>query len=223
MPLKVSIIQSILSYLYPIKIRTIKGITYPEIYLYRYFGRWQLATNNVLYSDGNNYVPLRVAFNTLKKNAFKVQNMLVLGSGIGSILDILHTKKISIHSTLVEIEHEIIHIAKQLFKPDFYPHYQWVCQDAQNFILQNNKKTYDLIVIDLFIDNIVPAFISNEDFIFSCSQLLSNNADSVCVLNYIINQPEEWNKVLAILNKFFIVEKIIKIGLNRILILRKIV
>ena len=214
----INLLQRFFSYFYPIKVADAVGKTTPHIGLYRYAGRWQLSAATALYSDGAAYRPLRAAFNYLKKELTQKQKMLVLGGGLGSAVAILHKLKLPIHSTLVEIDPQIINWGKDIIEAETKYPCQWINADVQQFVGQHNN-TYDLIVLDVFQDRIVPLFVSTASFLQQCKTLLSDNK-SVLVFNFIINNEDNWKEALSNIQSVFTVEHTISMGINRIMMLR---
>ncbi len=214
----INLLQRFFSYFYPIKVDSAVGKTTPHIGLYRYAGRWQLSAATALYSDGAAYRPLRAAFNYLKKELTKKQKMLVLGGGLGSAVAILHKLKLPIHSTLVEIDPQIINWGKDIIEAETKHPCHWINADVQQFVSQHNA-TYDLIVLDVFQDRIVPQFVSNTSFLQQCKALMSDDK-SVLIFNYIINNEENWKEALQNIKSVFTIEHTINIGINRIMMLR---
>ena len=214
----INFFQRFFSYFYPIKVADAVGKTTPHIGLYRYARRWQLSAATALYSDGAAYRPLRAAFNYLKKELPQKQNMLVLGGGLGSAAAILHKLKLPIHSTLVEIDPQIISWGKDIIESETQYPCQWINADVQQFVSQH-KATYDLIVLDVFQDRIVPQFVSTTSFLQQCKTLMSDDK-SVLIFNYIINNEENWKEALSNIQSVFTIEHTINIGINRIMMLR---
>lgn len=217
--MKVSLLQQILSYLFPVKITFAPGKTTPVLGLYRFRGRWQLSAATAIYSDGAAYRPLTEAFGYLKKELPTQKNMLVLGAGLGSAVSVLHKMNTIIaDTTLVDIDPQVIEWGKDIIDAEQDNQYQWVSADVRDFV-RAEKKLYDLIIVDVFQDRIVPGFVSSADFLKNCLQLMSKNKAAL-VLNYIVNNEASWKQAQAIIEQLFTVEHIIAIGINRILILR---
>ena len=214
----INLLQRFFSYFYPIKVDSAVGKTTPHLALYRYAGRWQLSAATALYSDGAAYRPLRAAFNYLKKELPQKQKMLVLGGGLGSAVAILHKLRLPIHSTLVEIDPQIISWGKDIIEAETKYPCHWINADVQQFVGQH-KATYDLIVLDVFQDRIVPLFVSTTPFLQQCKTLLSDNK-SVLVFNFIINNEDNWKEALSNIQSVFTVEHSISMGINRIMMLR---
>ena len=205
--------------LFPVKIESSKGTSTPELTLYYFQGRWQLSAATALYSDGSVYKPLLLAFKYLQKERAKITNMLVLGAGLGSAVEVLARFNCYPSSTLVEIDPQIIAWANDLL------HHQksttetkWICQDASDFI-QTNRQCYDLVVLDIFEDRQVPNFVCTDSFLSACKNAVHKDK-GILIFNYIINNERDWETLLALMQSIFIIQHIIAIGINRILILR---
>lgn len=146
--------------------------------------------------------------------------MLVLGAGLGSAVSVLNNLKINIPGTLVDIDPQVIKWGEDIIKTETLIPCQWICEDVQSFV-GHHKVCYDLIVLDVFQDRLVPQFVSTIKFLRACSRLLQNEKSHL-VFNYIINNQEKWEAALQNIQSVFTVEHIISIGINRIMILRNI-
>ena len=54
-------------------------------------GELKLSTEKVIYSFGKNYSSFKYAFKKIKIEKFRVKNVLILGAGLGSIIQLLET------------------------------------------------------------------------------------------------------------------------------------
>jgi spermidine synthase len=216
--LKINYLQRFLSFFYPIKIATAIGKTTPILGLYRFQNRWQLSASTALYSDGAAYKPLLSAFSLLKKELPQMQTMLILGAGLGSAVSILNLWNIKIPCTLVEIDPQIITWGKEILGNETNYPCTWICDDVELFVTRENSK-YDLIILDVFQDRVVPQSITSFEFLNQCAGLLKDQ-NSFIVFNYIINNLQSWENSLERIRSIFQIEHIISIGINRILILR---
>ncbi|MBT8395170.1 MAG: spermine synthase, partial [Bacteroidia bacterium] len=74
----------------------------------------------------------------------------------GSVIDTLVKDfEYENHITAIEIDPVIIEIAKEEFNLSENKNLKIICADAYDFINQN-KDLFDLVIVDLFIDNLVP-------------------------------------------------------------------
>ena len=124
-------------------------------------GKKVLDTTHVNYSYGSLQKVLEFALR--KIDLSDVKNVLVLGVGGGSVIKSLREVfEYKQEIVGVELDPVIIQIANQEFgvRPDDYT--EIVCTDAYEYIAKDSKK-FDLIIVDLFIDNKIPEkFLSME-------------------------------------------------------------
>jgi spermidine synthase len=76
--------------------------------------------------------------------------------------------------TGVEIDEAVIKIASMYFELDQIPNVEIVIDDAFEYVLKT-KKTYDLIIIDIFQDTTMPNFLFEDFFINRINSLLNLN------------------------------------------------
>lgn len=189
-PFKATYIQKLVSWFWPIRIYHYgKNESYLEVLLYQ--NRYQLATEDALYSDGDQYAPFRLGFKELSKSYLKnIKTCLVLGSGFGSVAQILHKRyNKSVRYTIVEINEVILNWASELLKKKKIHNVQENCTDAVNFVAQCHEK-FDLICMDIFLGRKVPEQFLENDFLYSCKRLLAKNG--CCIINYMMNGEGEW-------------------------------
>ncbi|MBQ4821637.1 fused MFS/spermidine synthase [Aquimarina sp. MMG016] len=83
-------------------------------------------------------------------------SILLLGMGGGSVIDTLRNRyNHRGHITAIEIDPIIIQLAKDEFYITENKNLKIIAEDAHRFVI-NCKNTYDLIIMDLFIDLKVP-------------------------------------------------------------------
>ncbi|MBI3235308.1 MAG: fused MFS/spermidine synthase, partial [Bacteroidetes bacterium] len=128
-------------------------------------GRTVLNTENGNYSYGNLHIIFDDVFRQEHIAEKQFSNILLLGMGAGSVIELLRTdfgQKNKI--TAIEIDEEIISLARQHFNLNSYQQLEVIHADAYDFVL-NNTEIYDLIIIDLYIDLEVPTKFETEDFV----------------------------------------------------------
>jgi spermidine synthase len=203
-----------LSYVYPVWIKGGRTASNPTLELLMYHGRWQLATKDAIYSDGDKYTPITVAYKALGSKLARVKNVLVLGSGLGSAVEIMGKKGHGPAFTLVDNDEQVLEWAKELMPP-YDNEVKLVQADAMFYLDMDNAK-YDLLIVDIFTGREVPDFITTMSFMQNCRTHVSDGGSFV--LNYIINEGEEWNRFKKIFDTVFPSNEAIKDGINRILI-----
>ena len=145
--------SKILSYLYPLT-KTVHSEVSGTLEITWYNGKKHLNTKNANYSYGSLQRILK--FGLLKIDLNKVNSILVLGLGGGSVIETLRNDfEYSKPITAVDIDPVIIDIAKNEFQLKEDNNLQIICEDALKF-MQSNSCHYDLIIIDLFVDIKVP-------------------------------------------------------------------
>jgi spermidine synthase len=180
-----------------------------------YQNQFQLVTSEALYSDGDRYLPAVAATNDLNKFLPAVRNVLVLGTGLGSMVHVMRAKGYAPHYTLVEKDKIVLKWALEFLDNTGTEKIDPVCNDAKIFMEQNQKK-YDFIFIDVFNGRVVPEFVTTSLFLHQCSNALTQSGH--VAFNYIINNEEEWENVKRNFTEIFPGYHIISKGINRILI-----
>ncbi len=88
---------------------------------------------------------------------------LVLGIGAGNVIWRIRDQQDQGKIYGVDIDPVIIRIASKEFGLSECPHVQTMQADANRFVRSTRRK-FDLIVIDLFCDHLMPEFLQEEDF-----------------------------------------------------------
>ena len=211
----IPIYKKLLSYIYPVRIRRSKGDVNPLLDLFVYHGRIQLATHDAVYSDGDKYRPLVTAFKELKASMPHVRNVLVLGTGLGSAVNILNKKGWHPQITLIDNDKVVLQWAMEFLQETEPGKITPICADAKEFIA-NHHQSYDLLIIDIFSGRVVPGFATTTGFLQDCRKCI--NKEGHVVLNYIENQQPEWITARNNFKEVFPGCKILEIDRNRILI-----
>ncbi|WP_162902801.1 spermidine synthase [Taibaiella koreensis] len=216
---KVSPVKRVLSYLIPVTIASTPGSKnkFLEFILYR--NQWQLATEEALYSDGTRYQPFRIAFRNVPKDKLTaLSHCLILGTGLGSIAQILKEKyKHNPRFTLVEYDEQILKWALEnlsaLGVHNLDPH----CINAADFV-KKDKGQYDLLCIDIFNGREVPSLFTEKEFLVQTRRLLKPGG--IWIMNYIVNDEVELYQYLSNVKSIFSDVDVIEKEQNRILIVR---
>ena len=145
--------KRLLSYIYPVT-KTIKSKYSGPLEITWYNGKKHLNSKNANYSYGSLQRILK--FGLEKIDLSKVNSILVLGMGGGSVIETLrsdfnYTKTI----TAIEIDPVIIDIAATEFGISENENLKIHSTDAYDFI-KTNDTLFDLIIVDLYIDLNVP-------------------------------------------------------------------
>ena len=106
--------KRLLSYLFEIHIESTSSDYNPHLYVSLQKGRYQLSTANAIYSFEDLYDNFSDAFKEIDLDQLNVQNVLILGFGLGSIPIILEQKfNKKYFYTGVEIDEEVLYLANK--------------------------------------------------------------------------------------------------------------
>ena len=169
------LLKKIVSYLFPIILKTYRTGINGTLEVTLSNGRKILDTARSNYSFGS---VQRIMNKGLKKIHFNqdIKAILVLGLGGGSIVQTIRTAfKSEAFITLVEIDPGMIAIAQEEFGIAAYPGIRIIQADAADFI-QTCQDSYDLIVVDVFIIDTIPAIFTEPDFLISLTKRLRPGA-----------------------------------------------
>ncbi len=191
------------------------GDTNPYLELTMYCNRLQLGTRDALYSDGDAYTPAVTAVNHLKEFLPSVKDVLVLGSGLGSMVQVMDSRGYMPRFTLVEKDKVVLQWAMELLPEKYKHNIKPVCDDAQLYMARNTAQA-DLIFIDIFDSRVVPDFVFTNGFLELCRGSLLPGGR--VAFNYIVNDEQQWEGVRNTFSVVFADNKVVKSGVNRILI-----
>lgn len=153
-----------------------------QVYLSR--GKIKLCTKNATYSFEEHYTVFEKGFATLNIGTYNFKNVLILGFGLGSVLILLkRIYGLQFNCTAVELDNSIISLAEKYIEPKLLENTTIVKADAYEWVRQNIKlkQTFDLIVVDLFVDKLTEnkffetAFINNNKLLLNKNGLLLYN------------------------------------------------
>lgn len=107
------------------------------------------------------------------------KNILIFGVGGGGLFHHLHHRFSQANLTGVDVDVEVIRIAKTYFGLDKLNNLTIIQQDARTF---RSDKRYDLVIIDLYIGNDMPEFASKKSFLLDVYRMLDTRGR--LVINY---------------------------------------
>lgn len=139
-------------------------------------GRYALCTENAVYSYEDLYVNFRDSFQQIDLDKYGIKNVLVLGLGLGSIPLLLEKKfKKTYHYTLIEIDQKVVDLAEKYTLDELKSSYSIICMDALEYVRDCTQK-FDLVAIDIFIDDQIPSAFESVQFLENVKKVLSPNA-----------------------------------------------
>lgn len=136
---------------------------------------------------------------------YPVREILVLGVGGGTVIELLHDEFPHASILGVDIDPVILDIAARYFHVDAIPGVVLVRADAQKHIRKSvvQKKTYDIIVVDLFTGFRIPEFVATEVFLSDLKKSFTKNG--FVLINYLreLEYREKSDELMETLQKVF--------------------
>jgi len=144
-------------------------------------GRHQLVTKDAIYSFDDKYENFNRIFKKINWTKQDVDEVLVLGLGLGSVILLLekfYGKKFSY--TAIEIDPEICVLANKYTLSKLNSHIQIINTDAMIF-LETSVQTFDLLIMDVFENATVPEIFQTKEYL----QLIKSklNAGGILLFN----------------------------------------
>lgn len=187
-------VRKLVSYFFPINIDKRNSPVSKSLEVTWNNGELVLDSKNTNYSYGSLQRILRkglkyIGFERIRK----FENVLLLGVAGGSVIKTLVNEiKYKGKITGIEIDETVLKMANQYFELNKIPNLEIVIDDAFEFVLKT-KKTYDLIIIDIFQDSTMPNFLFQDFFIERINSLLNINGFILFNTMVISKQDEERN------------------------------
>lgn len=151
-------------------------------------GRFCLSTPNAIYSYADLYHNYFNTFKRLKLDAMPVQEVLLLGFGMGSIPFMLEKKfGRKYRYTGVELDEVIAGWAMQYALPQLTSPLTIYTADAYPFVMSTSQK-FDLIAVDLFLDEMVPEIFDEADFAKRLKRILRK--DGLIIWNRLASESK---------------------------------
>ena len=170
-----------LSHLFEFHIESAPGEINPHLYVSLKKGRFQLSTANAVYSHEELYLNFTRTFNQLDFSKLPGKEVLILGFGLGSIPVMLEKMgHLDFNYTAIEIDENVIYLANKYIVPKVSSNITFIASDAQ-FYMQQNLRKFDLICMDIFLDDKIPEFFQTKEFLKLLNTAL--NPDGLLLYN----------------------------------------
>jgi spermidine synthase len=167
--------QKWLSYLWEIPLERVSSPHNELLSVYLKNGRYQLCTANAIYSYDDLYDNFTSAFHRLQIERQNIEEVLLLGLGLGSIPYTLEKVFHQFyHYTAVEIDEAIIDLAHRYTLQYLDSGIDIISADAIAYVAQTGQ-TFDLICMDIFQDDEVPEDFEQLTFLRRLKDLLCPN------------------------------------------------
>lgn len=164
--------KRLLSHFFEFHIESAPSELNPHLYVSLNRGRYQLCTANAVYSFADLYDNFTKAFRRLQPAHLPIQEVLLLGFGLGSIPLMLEKKfHCQFRYTGVEADESVIWLAGKYALPEIESPLELHCTDAYTFVFSTESR-FDLICMDVFLDDQIPDEFTQTDFLEALRNLL---------------------------------------------------
>jgi spermidine synthase len=200
---QISKLTKLLSYLFPQRLAIAEGHGGAHLEVVVNNGKLMLNANQSNYSFGGLHLIFEQLFDQIEIGKFEIKKVLLLGLGAGSVVDLLvnkHGLKCAI--TGVELDVKVIDLAKKYFEIEKYANLKIVQADAFDYVQHYNEK-FDLIVVDLFVGDTVPAAFASEEFIQNLRKL--SNEKCCVAYNKMTDNPKHKEELKELSAQFDVV------------------
>ncbi|MEQ1747005.1 MAG: hypothetical protein ABMA02_16360 [Saprospiraceae bacterium] len=168
----VSLWKKWLSYLVPVTLERAGSSLNPDLAVVLDRGRLQLLSGNAIYSWDDLYHNFTIAFGTFDLDEEPIEDVLVLGLGLGSVPFILEKIfECRYRYTAVELDEVVADLASRYTLTRLESPVEVICADAGVFVVVT-EETYDLVVVDIFEDDRTPDQFEDAEFLTACRDLL---------------------------------------------------
>jgi spermidine synthase len=196
-----SLLHRGLSYLYPIPVEKGMDLRGKPVRLELYRDQLMLSTALAVYSYGTRYHPFQKPFAHLGHELQTVKRFLLLGTGLGSALQILQQKHgVFPEAILVDQDPLMLHWSKRYMSLNTRNNVEWICADAEEFV-QEDEGQHDLIGLDIFCDMTPPQFVKTEAYYRALYRRL--NPGGMLIFNVFFSSLNEQHLVETRLQEVF--------------------
>lgn len=205
--MQIPIWKKYLSHLFEFHIESAPSEINPHLYVSLRQGRYQLSTAKAIYSFADLYDNFTLTFQQVDLSD-EIQDVLLLGFGLGSIPYMLEKKFNKAYNyTAVEIDENVLYLANKYTLPELTSSITLMPADAFAFA-HYCQETFDLICMDVFLDDVVPADFETEAYLLQLKSLL--NPNGILLFNKLAATPKDRKQASQFVKTF---EKIFPNGL----------
>ena len=165
-------LKKLLSYIIEIPVEKTESEFSGKVAVSFHKNQYKLSTKNAVYSFGKNYTSFSTAFEAIEIENKKIESVLVLGFGLGSVVDLLEDHKEVKKITAVDADKIIIKLAKKYLHSPLKNKINFICSDAETFVNEIQQQ-FDLVLFDVFIDDVTPSQFIRKEFLLQLKKLMS--------------------------------------------------
>ncbi len=155
-----------------------------EIVVKEQLGKHTIYVQNLIQSGG----VIKDIWQKPLKKINKASQVLILGLGGGTVVQLIKKKLPQARITAIEIDKEIIKIGKKYFGLKKIKDLEVVNADAIDWVGKYRGDKVDLILVDLYLGGEFPPRAMNEDFLEGLKKILSK--EGLIIFNWLKNKGE---------------------------------
>ncbi len=198
-------LKRILSYFIPVKVYEVDSEINKSLEVTWNNGQLVLDSKNTNFSYGSLQRVMRIGLAHIGSDVVKnSKSALILGvAGLSVIKTLKDEFDFTAKITGVELDKKSIQIANKYFGLNKLTNVEIINIDAEKFVSEVDTK-FDLIIIDIFQDNVMPKFLFEETFISNLNNILDKNGNILfnTIVNF-SNDIERNKKYNTLALKFF--------------------
>lgn len=166
-------LRKAISWFVPTQLEKVRGELGHDLEVNVHNGRMMLDTANVNYSFGSLQDVFDYAFTKTHLYDAQINSVLILGFGSGSVAELLlHKCNPEMFITGIEADKEVIRLAKKYFPVSNSSHVSLLHETAEQYV-DHCERQFDLIILDVFIEDKVPASVQSTDFLRKVKSLMN--------------------------------------------------
>jgi len=190
-----------LSYLFEMHIESAPSELNPHLYVSLKNGRLQLSTANAVYSYEDLYDNFTKTFAQFRSDYQTGEEVLILGFGLGSVPFIMEKMfKKTFQFTGIELDESVIYLANKYALENINSPIQLITANAFAYVFQTTQK-YDVIVMDVFLDDVIPDDFETKDYLEALKLLLK--PEGILLYNRLALTEEDLNKTTTFFENEF--------------------
>ncbi len=165
-----------LSYLTELEIEHLTSDLHETLTVCLVKGRIQLYADRAIYSFEDLYSNFAEAFMRVELDRIPGKRVLVLGLGLGSVIQLLEQKhQFNGEYTAVEWDEAIIYLAEKYTLHQIQAPLLTLAADAEIFLQTYEGDPFDLILVDIFQDDRIPTYFSSRGCLLALRKMLQPN------------------------------------------------
>lgn len=157
--------QWLLSFVKDVPIAAVTSTKNPTLEVTLERGRLRLHAGDANYSYGTLQTIFTDVFAQFEVHSHPMQRALVLGLGAGGVVRLIRKGHPKCHIIGVEWDEQVVAIARKYFELAADNDLEIVQHDAVQYLVDYDGPPFDLIVVDLFYEHLVPAAAETDAFL----------------------------------------------------------